>query len=250
MFKKVLMVLPYRLDFGAEVQQVDYIYQSYLKKLTGINLLPVLCPSHLPKNMIESLYEECDGILLMGGADINPSIYSQDIESHTKVNNPLRDESESFVINLAFRDKKPLLGICRGMQIVNCVFGGSLHQHLPDLILGEEHFIDPKYHPNRPPSYDDVATDREQFMIVRNGSLLAEIVGGGKHLIHCAHHQSINLLAPNLLINAESEAGVIEGLELSDRSHFVLLLQSHIETQDNDLSSKIWDKFADSVQAF
>lgn len=243
--KKVLTILPYKLDEGAQAQSIDYVYQTYLKKLISMGILPILCSSLFSKEMITEFYKQADGILLLGGGDISPDLYNHDHHEKTKAVNPLRDNAESIVVNLAMKDKKPILGICRGMQLVNCVLGGSLHQHLPHVVENEEHWVVSQS--GGDPSYDDVASDRDQFMIVQESTKLADIVGAGKKLVHCAHHQSIDSVASQLAVNAKSETGVIEGLELIDPGHFVMLLQNHIETQDNEFSKAIWNKFAEAL---
>lgn len=243
MNKKVITILPYKIDEGAKSQSINYIYQTYLNKLVGLNLLPILCSSSFTQEMILELYNEADGVLLLGGGDIDPELYSQKPHEKTKVVNPLRDESETFLIKLAMRDKKPLLGVCRGMQIVNSVLGGTLYQHVPDVVQSEEHNVAVEN-----PSYDDVASDRGQYMNVLEETFLSKLVGSGRKLVHCAHHQAINGVASDLKINAKSDTGVIEGLEgFNLDNHFIMLLQNHIETQNNDFSNSIWRAFSESL---
>ncbi len=105
MFKKVLIILPYKIDEGAKTQFVNYIYQTYLDKLISVGILPILCSSSFSKEMISELYKEADGILLLGGGDISPDLYNQKPNNKTKVVNPLRDEAEALVIKFAFLDK-------------------------------------------------------------------------------------------------------------------------------------------------
>lgn len=242
MHKRVITILPYKIDGGAKSQLINYIYQTYLDKLVNLNVIPILCSSSFNQEMISELYKEADGVLLLGGGDISPSLYNKSAHEKTNVLNPLRDEAEAFVIKLAMADKKPILGVCRGMQIVNAVLGGSLHQHLPDAESNEEHNVT-----GEDPSYDDVASDRDQYMNIQEGTALAEIVGSGKKAIRCAHHQAVDQIAPGFKINALSDKGIVEGLELNQKDHFVMLLQNHIETQDNDFSNAIWKKFAESL---
>ncbi|MEZ4180699.1 MAG: gamma-glutamyl-gamma-aminobutyrate hydrolase family protein, partial [Candidatus Doudnabacteria bacterium] len=147
-----------------------------------------------------------------------------------------RDRVEELVIKKALVDKKPILGICRGMQIVNVIMGGSLIQELTDVETTEKHMVDPGS------SYDDVATFRGQTMDVLQGTRLAKIIGSGSRDVHCAHHQAIDRVAEGLVVNAKSPAGIIEGLESKDKNHYLLLLENHIETQ-KEKSHEIWESF-------
>lgn len=241
--KTILTILPYKLDAGAQAQQISFIYQTYVDKLVALRLLPLLVPASVTEEMLLAMYEQADGVLLMGGADLDPALYHQSVHEKTKVTNPLRDTAEQKIALWALRDKKPLLGICRGLQVVNVVSGGTLVQHLPD-ITNEEHFIT-----EANPSYDHVASDRGQFMVVHEGTRLAEIVGVGRQEVRCAHHQGVGEVGEGLVVNAVSEQGIVEGLESSDPNHFLILLQSHPETQINAFSSKIWTAFAQAVGA-
>lgn len=241
MYKKILTILPYKVDAGAKQQEINFVYQTYLNKLVDFDLLPLLAPARLAPEMLLELYAQADGVLLMGGADVDPSLYQAESHPYTKPTNPLRDTAEAQIIRLALSDKKPLLGICRGMQMVNVVLGGSLIQHLPDN-TAEIHFPT-----SNQPSYDEVASDRGQVMLVQKGTRLAKIIGGGKHNVRCAHHQAVEKLGAGLAVNALSEQGIIEGLEGTDPSHFLLLIQSHPETQHSVMANKLWQVFAEAV---
>jgi putative glutamine amidotransferase len=242
MLKKVLVVLPYKLDEGDKFQNIHFIYQTYLSQLINLNLLPLLLPSLCTEEMAQELYGQADGVMLVGGADINPEIYREDKQPLTKVTNALRDEMETAIVKMVVQDKKPLLGICRGMQIVNAVLGGSLYQHTPD-VTAENHYV-VSSNADTPPTYEDVASDRDQYMLVQERTKLDRIVKDRKLSVRCAHHQSINKVGEGLIVNAKSEGGTIEGLESTDNNHFIMLLQNHIETQNDEFSGAIFKRFA------
>ncbi len=233
--KKVLVILPYKVDAGAKVQQIDFLYQTYVKKLTERGVMPLLCSVLFSEEMVTRLYHQCDGVLLAGGSDINPKMYSQEAVPETKVTNPLRDLLETKIIKMVMTDKKPLLGICRGMQLVNVVLGGSLIQHVEGHMVPEGS------------SYDNVSTYHGNKMIVESGTRLADMTGEGEKPVNCAHHQSVDKIGNGLRMNAKSADGLIEGLEAVSLDHFALLLQNHIETQDDKFSTAIWESFADEL---
>lgn len=233
--KKVLVILPYKVDAGAEVQQIDFVYQTYVNKLTERGVLPLLCSVLFSEEMVMDLYSQSDGVLLVGGSDIDPKMYSQQVVPETKVTNPLRDLLETKIIKMVMTDKKPLLGICRGMQLMNVVLGGTLSQHI------EVHMV-----PDGS-SYDDVSTHHGNSMIVKSGTRIADMIGEGESPVNCAHHQAVDRIGKGLRVNAKSADGVIEGLESESLDHFVLLLQNHIETQDNKSSRAIWDGFVNEL---
>ena len=146
-----------------------------------------------------------DGLMLIGGGDIDPFLY--DTEPHEKIYgmNRDRDELEIGLIKAAVESNTPTLAICRGIQIANVAFGGTLHQHLPDLGAtghGVPAGTDGAY----------VAGERR----TQEGSLLAGILGADGIPGNCNHHQAVDILGEGLVPTAWTEDGIIEGLERED----------------------------------
>lgn len=160
-----------------------------------------------------------DGLLVAGGADIDPSMYGQpNVNSrHTDL---ARDRLESDLIRWAIEEGKPLLGICRGAQLMNVALGGTLHQDATSV-----------YDQFRPTSgLYRKATFRRPIYIVTQG-WLSRLLGTGKktHLVNSLHHQAIAEVASPLEVAAVDEHGMIQGVELKRKDVFTIGVQWHPE---------------------
>jgi putative glutamine amidotransferase len=160
-----------------------------------------------------------DGLVIAGGADIDPSCYDAGRDGATGPARPDRDSSEWDLINLAFKLRIPLLGVCRGMQLLNVVLGGTLHQHLPDRTGTDDHLPAP-------------GTFGRVPVTVAPGSRLGGILGERVE-VHCHHHQSIDRLGDELVAVAWAADGTIEGIELP-AAPFALGVQWHPEEDGID----------------
>ena len=174
--------------------------------------------------------EQCDGLLLTGGGDIDPKVYGRgDGAAHTEGVDSKRDGFEFKVIEKALAKGMPMLGICRGMQSVNVYCGGSLHIDLASSGFSR---------------HDDAeGKGRRHAVIVEPQSMLASICGHERGEVNSTHHQGVDHVGKGLAVNARSEDGVVEGLEWDDRSTaaFLILVQWHPERM-KDLSNPFADK--------
>jgi putative glutamine amidotransferase len=173
-----------------------------------------------PDTPAAELLEPADGLLLIGGGDIDPALYGQPQHTMSYGFNRVRDRIELALAKHALASDIPLLAICRGIQVVNVAAGGTLHQHLGD-IAG----VDPDTH-GRP--HDLVIA--EHPVIVEPSSVLSRIVGPGT-LDHCAsaHHQSIDAIGDGLRVTARTADGCVEAIEATERPGFCLGVQWHPE---------------------
>lgn len=160
-----------------------------------------------------------DGLMIAGGADIDPSCYDAERGRATGPPRPDRDEHEWELINLAFKLRLPLLGVCRGMQLLNVVLGGTLQQHLPDRIGTAEHLPEPGGFGRVP-------------VRVEPDSRLAQIIGEQVE-VQCHHHQAIDRLGDELRAVAWAQDGTVEGIELPGEI-FAVGVQWHPEVDGVD----------------
>jgi len=149
-----------------------------------------------------------DGLLLTGGPDINPGLYHQDRHPETEDPNDARDALEKQLLESALERDLPILAICRGMQFLNIVHGGTLSQHV------EGH---------RSPGVADAHP-----VTVEQDSELARVIGAGIHQVNSRHHQAIDKVGDSLRVSAKSPDGCIEALERIDKD-FVVAVQWHPE---------------------
>jgi len=190
---------------------------------------------HSSAGDIEKL-SECNGLLLTGGIDIYPELYDgQDTRKEKDSYDIKRDEFELKLLELAFKNEMPVLAICRGLQLVNVYFRGSLIFDLEEMRNVNHRKI------------SDTEDRMHQVSIVPE-TLLREITGESKGDVTSSHHQSIDRLGDGLMINAESNDGIIEGIEFADKNNksFMLGIQWHPErfkNYDSPFSKNILARF-------
>lgn len=185
-------------------------YEEALRT-AGIDLVLIRPAEQVPRNV--------SGLLLMGGADINPALYHQTRTRESEMAEDARDELECALIAEFVERDRPVLAICRGMQILNVQHGGSLIQHLEN---SSKH---------RPRGIEDKGAPIHRVHIVR-GTKLAGILGEPATVhVNSRHHQAVDRLGEGLVIAArDPEDGTIEAVERTDRA-FVIAVQWHPENQ-------------------
>lgn len=180
----------------------------------------------------------CDGIILSGGHDINPRLYNQpgflDYVNPKDIDER-RDEFEWKIMQHIEQDRKPLLGICRGLQLVNVYYGGTLVPDIP--AFGK--FNHGKFKEGH---------DREHQVQLDPDTALCKIIGATTGTINSAHHQSVDMPGFDLVVNALSPDGIIEGMERRDPDGkpFLVLVQWHPErmaNQDSVFSKNLKESF-------
>jgi putative glutamine amidotransferase len=181
------------------------------------------------KNNTEDIYT-CDGFILTGGVDVHPSLYGGMLEYDNKPScfSPLRDNFEEKIYRFAQSNNKPVLGICRGMQLVNVLHGGKLIQ---DLKAGgnERH-------------RREADIDKQHNVIVERDTLLYDVTLCKTGNVNSAHHQAIdpNAIGENLQVNslADTHEKTIEGIEFKDKTNkgYMLCVQWHPERMDDQES--------------
>jgi putative glutamine amidotransferase len=167
----------------------------------------------------EEVLERVDGLVLTGGADVDPARYGQAPAERTSRPRVLRDEWEIALTRVALRRGVPLLAVCRGLQILNVALSGSLHQHLPD-VTGHDG------HQPAPGTFGAVEVNTEP------GTRTAELIGS-RVRVHCHHHQALACLAPGLTVTGRADDGTVEAVEVPGQA-FALGVQWHPEESSED----------------
>lgn len=162
-----------------------------------------------------------DGLMLAGGADVEPGSYGAELHPLTLDPDPQRDAFEIALVRRALERDMPLLGICRGMQILNVARGGTLHQDLPRL-LGHEH------HRRVPGSFDGADHD----VLLEAGSLAARAAGEERHATKSHHHQGVERVGDGLKVTGRADVDdLVEAIEDPTR-RFALGVQWHPEADE------------------
>lgn len=210
---------------------------DYTKSIINSGGIPIIIPVSENKEVIKEQLNLLDGLILSGGPDINPFLYNQDFKEGIHIISPERDNYEMIIIDEFLKTKKPILGICRGHQLLNVYFNGSLFQDI-------------KYYKNtnilhKQEMYPDLAT--HQVNIIEKENILFDLYGE-KVFTNSFHHQVIDKLSEKLTPIAITNDGIIEAFQL--KSHkFLYGIQWHPEmmaARGNEKMQKIFDKFIEN----
>jgi putative glutamine amidotransferase len=194
---------------------------SYIEAVRAAGGLPVLIPLGLDQEELGAVLQRLDGILLPGGGDVAPAAYGGDEQAPTiRDVNTRRDEAEFALVRHALANEKPLLAICRGLQLLNVALGGSLWEDVAESMPGAI-------------AHDYFGQGQRDYLahpvIVREDSRLAAVLeSNGTIAVNSLHHQGIHELAPDLLPVAWAPDGLVEAVELPDHP-FALGVQWHPE---------------------
>lgn len=239
---RVALTTPIDPEGGWHKRPTVMVYANYVDALERVGLAPVLItPAHDPDS-IRALLHACDGLVLSGGGDIAPMSYGEEILAELDAVSADRDAMERFTLDEATGLGLPVLGICRGLQLINVHRGGTLIQDLPTQKAGDI------LHNQRSPW-----NEKQHDVTIEPGSRLAEILGAGTIRVNSFHHQAVKDLGQGLVVTAYSPDGLVEGLEAPDQP-WMLAVQWHLERQVTDAGPddpdvKVLAAFAAVVQA-
>jgi putative glutamine amidotransferase len=228
---------------GAEISPGWALGRQYVDVLTRAGALPWLLPLlHDDLDTLRAMYDRLDGIFMAGGADIDPATYGEARHVACGVADAPRDRTELTLARWALEERKPLLGLCRGLQVVNVASGGTLFQ---DLTAQRGEGIKHDYFP------EDGRYPRD--MIVHDvrlatGSRLAKILGEETVPVNSRHHQGIKSLGAGLVASAFAPDGLIEGVEIAT-DQFAIGVQWHPEdlTAVRPETQHLFDSFVEAA---
>jgi len=195
-------------------------YVSIFEKLqTNAIIIPFF--SNSSEKIVKKYISSIDGLLLLGGNDVTPSLYNETKKDECKKTNKQYDLFTINLINEAYKQKKPILGICRGAQMINITFNGTLYQ-------------DQKYDKRESKEQNHFDLNNidtySHKIIINKESLLYKIFQKQIIDVNSLHHQSINEVGNNLKLSALSLDGVVEAIEHIDEKRFIIGVQWHPET--------------------
>lgn len=208
------------MKIGLSYTGFEAKHKNYCNWLTqGYDEIEIITLSAEKNNLHE--LQDCSGLVISGGVDITPGIYNKGKDYPEK---PIafewdRDQFEIACFHWAQQNNLPVLGICRGLQLVNCILGGTLRQD-----LGSNNSIHKAIVKER-------QFDKAHALHILPENYLFELANIGRAIVNSAHHQAVDILAHDLIATCVSDDGVIEGLEWKDKKDkpFLLCVQWHPE---------------------
>lgn len=220
---------------GYSVMPWFALRQNYCEAIVALGGIPLPLPHY--DQFAENYAHLVDGVIFTGGAfDIDPALYGEEERHSTVATKHQRTTFEWRLLQLMYDQKKPILGICGGMQLINVAKGGTLIQHIPDIVANCLAHEQPN--PRTEPGHD--------IQIYEN-TLLDRLINSDKIQVNSAHHQAIKDVASGFRINAMASDGVIEGIE--DTTHpFCLGVQWHPEYHVSEADQKIFAGFIEKAR--
>jgi putative glutamine amidotransferase len=216
-------------------------HQYYMDWLKANDNIEIVALSAEADNLAE--LDNCDALVLSGGIDVQPQLYGGEtvFSGAPEKFNEKRDGFEIAAFESAQAMHIPVLGVCRGMQLINVIHNGTLIQNLGDDTLNKTHKGTP---------------DKQHPVTIKDNTLLRQLTGEKTGTINSAHHQAVAKLGDGLLINSYAADGTVEGIEWKDKSGkpFMLAIQWHPERmfrfglQDTALSKTIRDEFIAAIK--
>lgn len=222
-----------------EVDQKNYhVSQHNVNAITRAGGIPIILPYTSLQHNIDHYAQMISGLYAIGGDDVNPNLFGEEPKRHLGPVLPMRDHFELALIKRVIELDKPFLGVCRGAQMLNVAFGGTMYQDIESQIDTEliQHIQKaPQGHGSH-------------YVNVQKGSLLHRITGEDKLVVNSYHHQANRELPISFHISARANDGIIEAIECQDH-RFTLGVQWHPEIMATDGDEASINIFAGFIEA-
>ncbi|WP_077301478.1 gamma-glutamyl-gamma-aminobutyrate hydrolase family protein [Virgibacillus pantothenticus] len=214
---------------------MHFVSAANIAAIKGAGGIPIILPFVVSEDQIRQIGNMIDGLYLTGGNSIDPTLFHE--EPHPKLGeiNPIRDQYEVAIIEEMQTQQKPILGVCRGCQILNVALGGDMYQDIYAQIDGE--LLQHKQHAP--------ANHASHFVHVKEETLLREIVETERIKVNSRHHQANRNPGKDIQISGIASDGVVEAIE-SKQAPFILGVQWHPEdlaTAGDTVSKRIYNAF-------
>jgi putative glutamine amidotransferase len=218
MRKKPLIGL--NADFRAakkDAPSFSYIASGYYDSISAVGGVPVIIPPLTEADDMNRILDLLDGVVLVGGADLDPRNDGYMLHPSTRPMDCRREESDRLLMRLVAKRKIPVFGIGSGMQLINVSQGGNLYLHIPEDL------------PKAIPHTDSLDSAHRHGLEVVPGTLMERVFGDGEIRVNSMHHMAVDELATPFMVTARSPDGVIEAFESKTDDWLVLGTQFHPE---------------------
>lgn len=217
-----------------------YMRPAYLKAIRSAGGIPVILPLELEEDDLRQVLSHVDGVLFTGGPDVHPFYFGEETQRFCGNVSAKRDALELALLKLAMEMKKPILGICRGVQLLNIGLGGDIYQDIPSQF--EEDF--PIAH-SQPFGFEIPS----HTVTVEDGTLLAAIAQKAVIRVNSMHHQAVRTVAPGLVASGFAPGGLVEAIEMPGYP-FLLGVQWHPEYlwEADGADRRLWEWFVGAAR--
>lgn len=229
---KPLIIVTANYDYE---KSLSYIKNLYCEALVEAGAAPVLLPLSMNQEVIEAYVDKCNGLMVVGGPDVDPVYYGENNMPYNGELSPYRDVMEIALVKKAVLSNTPVFGICRGIQVLNVAMGGTLYQDLHQQIKEREIIK----HAQSAPRWHNT-----HQVVIKKDTFMWEVYNTEKVPVNSFHHQAVKDIAPDFEPTAWSEDGIVEAIEYSKDS-FAVGVQWHPEDlwQQQDLHRELFKQF-------
>ena len=217
----------------------SYVAAGYYDAIERVGGIPIILPPYEAEGDIQQVLDRLDGVLLTGGADLDPRRDGWMLHPTVRIQDPRRETSDRRLVRHVAECRLPVLGIGAGMQLLNVSQGGNLLLHIPEDL------------PNALPHKDPLDPAHRHTLELVPGSLMERVYGDGELRVNSMHHMAVDEIAPGFEVTARCPDGVVEAIESAMPDWFAVGTQFHPEAETaSALDVRIFEEFLTGVSEF
>jgi putative glutamine amidotransferase len=214
-----------------------YLASGYYDAVSKVGGIPIIIPPLADDDDLEQLLHQVDGVVLIGGADLDPRRDGWMLHPMIKLQADRREQFDRRLVRLIAERRKPVFGIGAGMQLINVTLGGNLLLHIPE------------DRPGALPHHDPLDPAHRHTLELTPGSLMERVYGDGELRVNSMHHMALDAIAPGFEVTARCPDGIVEAIESRIPGWFALGTQFHPEADTaSALDLRIFEEFIEGAK--